>query len=233
MGEPIGEETLRRVEQMDRVTAWIAEKVLADVGQRVIEVGSGRGTFTSLLLDRERVVAVEPNTEYNEKLHTLQTRNGELKIVNADFTDPACRDLKSEKCDTVICLNVLEHIADDCTALDNMNEVLIPGGKALLLVPALRSLYGTLDVFLYHHRRYERDELRDKLRNSGFRIEQLTYFNLFGMLGWWLNSKVMRRKILPSGQLTLYNKLVPVFRKIEESIGPPIGQSLWAVAVKE
>ena len=232
MREPIGEETLRRVAKMDRVTAWIAEKALAEAGPRVLEVGAGMGTFTELLLPRERVVAVEPNVEHGSRLAEMAEAHLELRIVSCDFTAPECLSLAGESCDTVICLNVLEHIADDRRALENMRHVLAPGGRLVLLVPALRGLYGTLDTFLYHHRRYNKAELREKLESAGFRIRTLSWFNFFGMFGWWLNARILRRKILPTDQLVLYNTLVPFFRKFEALTGPPIGQSLWAIAEK-
>ncbi len=232
MREPIGEETLRRVAEMDRVTAWMADLVRAEAGRRVLEVGAGLGTFTSLLLPRERLIAVEPNVDHGARLRELAARHACLSVVEADFTHDDCRALASERCDTIVCLNVLEHIADDVRALENMYHLLAPGGRALLLVPALRGLFGTLDTYLFHHRRYQRRELAEKLEQSGFRVRKLAYFNLFGTLGWWWNARIRRAEILPTGQLRLYNRLVPVFRKIEQWTGPPIGQSLWAVAEK-
>ena len=232
MREAIGEETLRRVARMDRVTAWMAELVLAEAGSRVLEVGSGMGTFTTLLLPRERVVAVEPNDEHTATLERMAQAHPELRVVSADFTAPECRTLAEERCDSIVCLNVLEHIEDDVAALDNMAHILAPGGRLLLLVPALPSLYGTLDLHLNHHRRYGRSELLAKVEAAGLTIRTARYFNLFGILGWWLNGRVLRRRILPTGQLLLYNKLVPAFRAIERWTGPPIGQSLWLVAEK-
>lgn len=231
--EPIGEETLARVARMDRVTAWIAERVLAETGRRVLEIGAGRGDFTRRLLARpgiERVVAIEPNCDHARQLRRLAEEHPALSVVEADFPPPEGAAPIEEGCDTIVCLNVLEHIADDGAALAEMRQALTPGGRLLLLVPALPALFGTLDVFLMHHRRYRRAELESRLRAAGFRVRRLAYFNLFGMLGWWWNSRIRRAPILPTGQLDLYNRLVPVFRRIETWSGPPIGQSLWAVA---
>ncbi|MBE7559665.1 hypothetical protein HS125_12225 [bacterium] len=100
MREPIGEETLRRVAEMDRVTAWIAELVLAEAGRRVIEVGAGMGTFTTRLLPRERLVAVEPNLDHSSRLRELERKHPCLSVVEADFTHDDCRALSAERCAT-------------------------------------------------------------------------------------------------------------------------------------
>jgi hypothetical protein len=98
-------------------------------------------------------------------------------------------------------------------------------------VPALGSLYGSLDRALDHFRRYERAELLDKLGRAGFEIETSWVFNLFGVFGWYLNSRVLKRTTFPPVQLTLYDRLVPLFR-LESRWRLPFGMSLIAIARK-
>ena len=101
----------------------------------------------------------------------------------------------------------------------------------VLLVPAVRALYGSLDRALDHYRRYSRDELLQKLRAAGFEIETSRFFNLLGVLGWYVNSRILNRTTFPPLQLALYDRLVPLFR-LETRFRLPIGMSLIAVARK-
>ncbi len=136
--------------------------------------------------------------------------------------------------DTVICLNVLEHIGDDRTALRYMYEALQPGGHLALFVPAGAYMFGTLDVALGHHRRYDLPNLRRRVSEAGFAIERLGYLNLAGIPGWWLNSRVLKRDLLPAGQLAWFNRLAPLFIRGERLLrrlwDAPAGQSLICIA---
>jgi hypothetical protein len=125
----------------------------------------------------------------------------------------------------------LEHIEKEDRALENIFNLLEPKGRLLLFVPSHRWLYGSLDHHLSHHRRYGREELKEKLEKIGFQVILLKHFNRIGVLGWYLNSKILRRKRLPSFQLRIYNLLVPVF-KIEGLFPLPFGTSLLAIAEK-
>src|SRR5438309_788954 len=117
-----------------------------------------------------------------------------------------------ERLDTIICLNVVEHIPDDVGSLAAMRALLQPAGRLVLLVPALPRIYGALDEALGHVRRYTPRELREKYDRVGFRVAHLEYFNLFGIPGWWFAGRILRRRIIPAGSLGLYDALVPLFR---------------------
>jgi nucleoside-diphosphate-sugar epimerase len=105
-------------------------------------------------------------------------------------------------------------------------------GKVVILVPALKMLYNTLDKELGHFRRYNRAELIQKLIRNGFNICHLRYFNLFGILGWFLNGTLLHRRLLSGKQVRIFNKMVPVFIEIEKIVPTFAGQSLIAVGEK-
>ncbi|HTD26018.1 MAG TPA: methyltransferase domain-containing protein, partial [Candidatus Elarobacter sp.] len=130
--------------------------------------------------------------------------------------------------DTVVCANVLEHVADDAASLRAMRALLAPGGRVVLIVPALHALYGTIDAAIGHHRRYTREEIDAKLHAAGLEVEHVSYFNLLGMVGWWLNARVLKRRSVPGLQARLNDRLVPLLR-LERRLKPPIGMSLLAV----
>jgi SAM-dependent methyltransferase len=232
---PIGYETLRRMATVPRYNAWIARELSPYVGQRVLEVGCGIGNMSDYFLDRELLVCMDMMPGHVEVIRRRYAHRANVVTYAGDITDSATvTALQAYRFDTVLCLNVLEHIADEETALAHMYELLQPGGCLLLFVPAGAYLYGTLDLALGHHRRYERDTLAAPVQTAGFRIERLAYLNLAGIPGWWLNSRVLGRHLLPEGQLQLFNRLAPFFIAAERLLRAfwdvPLGQSLLCVA---
>src|SRR5262249_9093742 len=127
--------------------------------------------------------------------------------------------------------NVLEHIEDDATTLSQIREILGPGGKLVLLVPAMPAIYGTLDRALHHFRRYGKDELDAKLRAAGFAANNTRFLNRPGVFGWYVTSRILNRRVLPKGQLRAFSWLMPLLRR--ETANPPaFGMSLLAIARK-
>ncbi|HEX3581157.1 MAG TPA: methyltransferase domain-containing protein, partial [Thermoanaerobaculia bacterium] len=133
--------------------------------------------------------------------------------------------------DTVTCINVLEHTADDAAALRRAHQLLQPGGRIIVFVPAGRDLFGTLDQGVGHQRRYERDELVEKLRAAGFEIEDVSYQNRAAKLAWWLNSRIFHRTAMPAAQSKLFDYFVPLWKSLEGA-HPSSGLSLIAIARK-
>lgn len=223
--DPIGAETLRRIYKLDNLNRWMWSRIEPWVGERVLEAGCGAGTMTAFLLSRQYVCGVDLNPQHLNELHKKFGNPDNLETFQANLEDPRLREMASRNIDTVVCLNVLEHVEDHAAALDNFHAVLRPGGRLALLVPAFQSLFGTLDVGLSHYRRYNRKELLALLETHNFRVVNHRYLNTFGMIGWWLNGKALKRDLLPSGQLNLYNRLVPLFMVFEDLTGPPCGLS--------
>ena len=236
-------QALEELKQMAKATnynLWILEQMKAHLGKRVLEIGAGIGTFTSLLLDRELIIAtdVAPNciAWLNRKFNDLQ--NVEiLKLDIAQRLDFSAgsigKGLPSEGVDTVICLNVLEHILDDLFALRNIHRLLKQRGKLVLLVPAFPLLYGSLDRRDGHHRRYTKKVLKSKLIQAGFKIEKFHYFNSLGFFAWFVVNRVIKSKKTTGGKLSFYDKiLVPPLRLIERIFSPPFGQSLFSICRK-
>src|SRR5205085_10274801 len=127
--------------------------------------------------------------------------------------------------DTVVCSNVLEHIEDDVGALAALRALLAPGGRIVLVVPALRPLHGSIDKAIGHHRRYVREEIAAKLARAGLGVEHVRYFNVLGVAGWFLNARVLRRRSVPGFQARVNDRLVPLLR-LERWLRPPLGMSL-------
>jgi 2-polyprenyl-3-methyl-5-hydroxy-6-metoxy-1,4-benzoquinol methylase len=233
--EAIGYETLRRMATVERYNAWIYDELASAVGQRVLEVGCGIGNMTEYFVDRDLFVGVDLLPASVELTRQRHMKRENVIAHLGDITDNALVSaLKHYQIDTVVCLNVLEHIEDDFLALRNMCEVLVPEGRLLLFVPAGSYMYGTLDTALGHYRRYERTMLAERVAAAGFSIQRLSYLNLAGIPGWWLNSRALKRQILPISQLDWFNRLAPLFIRIERLLrqvwDAPFGQSLLCIA---
>ena len=224
-----GYKTLLRLSRAERYNRWMLEQLAPWLGQRILEIGSGIGSFTRYIVGRELIVATDVNPRYLRILRNTFERHTRVEVEPLDLMafDPA--PFAGRGIDTILCLNVLEHVEDDRGALRRLHAVLAPGGRLLLLVPAHQRLYGAIDQAIDHHRRYERAGLAAKLEEAGFRVEHTQFFNRLGVVGWYLNSVLLRRTKVPGLQLHLQNLLVP-FLRAEAAFPLPFGLSLIAVA---
>jgi SAM-dependent methyltransferase len=213
--------SLDRMAHADRYNAWLLARAQPYLGTRVLEVGAGIGTFTRTLAERRDVVAVEPDSAL---VATLRTAAPSAHVVEGEIDAAPVGAY-----DSIVCFNVLEHIADDAGALAAFRERLRPGGHLLLLVPAHPFLYGSLDRAFAHERRYAKRPLRALLRSRGFDVVALRRVNPVGALGWLVSSRLLRRDEIPGGPLRLYDRIVPVLRLLDR-VELPLGLSLWAVA---
>ena len=229
--EDIVYQTLQNMKRLHRYNRWIFSTFRPFLGRRVLEIGSGIGNITKFLLDRDLVIATDVEPKYLSLLKNTFGKYKKFVIERLYIPGAESERYRSYPIDSVICFNVLEHIEQDETALRNIYDLLEPGGRLLLLVPSHPWAYGSLDQHLGHRRRYGRRELKNKLEARGFRVIYLKYFNRIGILGWFLNSKILRRKRLSSFQLRVYNLLVPFF-KLEKFFPLPFGTSLFAVGEK-
>jgi glycosyltransferase involved in cell wall biosynthesis len=220
---------LLRLSRAERYNRWMLHQLAPWLGQRVIEIGSGIGSFTRFLLGRDLIVATDLNPRYLRILGNTFERHTHVEVMPLDLRDFDPAALAARALDTIVCLNVLEHVEDDLGALRRLHASLAPGGCLLLLVPAHERLFGAIDRVIGHHRRYERAGLVAKLEGVGFRVEHTQFFNRLGVVGWYLNSVILQRTRVPGFQLRFQNLLVPLLR-VEAALPLPFGLSLIAVA---
>ncbi len=224
--------TLNQLAELDRYNHWIYEQIAEALGRRVLEVGSGTGNITQFLCAGGReVVATDVVPSYRNELERQFAGSPNVRVAKFDLNAKAPEEFVAEPFDTIVCLNVLEHIEDDLFALAEMRSALKPGGQLALLVPAHRLLYGEFDRAVGHFRRYEKRELTFKLEKAGFSVRGLKFFSLVAALPWLINGRLLKRDYLPAGQANLAYRLVPLL-KLERLIGPPCGLSLIAIARK-
>jgi len=177
------------------------------------------------------VVAVDNNPLMLDAFEKRYGSNERVRAIKASLDDLPKKDLLNLKLDTVICLNTLEHIKDDIEVLSNFNYILSKG-HLILLVPVFQKLYCPLDKAAGHYRRYQLKEISEKVESCGFEIQKKMYFNLFGILGWIVNGKILKKERLSNKLLSLFNSFLPFFNFLEKLVGPPFGLSIILICRK-
>jgi SAM-dependent methyltransferase len=187
--------------------------------------------MTRFFLDRQLVLATDVDPRYLERLPQTFAEWPNVMVRPLDLNKRFPEQLADYRLDTTICINVLEHIEDDEAALRQFWQILPSGGRVVLTVPALMRLYGTIDKAIGHYRRYEKGEIVAKFERAGFRVEETRFLNLLGLPGWYVNSCLLKRKIVPGLQARFNDLLVPLLR-LEKYVTLPWGMSLLAVGLK-
>ena len=227
-----GSHILAQLERARRFNLWLGDTLRPFVGDRILEIGAGIGNLTGQFIPRELYIASDVNPNYLHYLRSYSYGKPYLRVMEIDAGKPSDFDGLEGQFDTVLMLNVLEHLPAEQTALRNLWRALEPGGRAIILVPQHPALYGTLDEVLEHRTRYTTAGLSDALRAAGFRIEQIFDFNRVSVPAWWLNGRWLRRKTFSHVQIKLLDTAVPLLRRIDH-LWPWGGLSLIGVAVKD
>ena len=226
-----GSHILVSLEKARRFNLWMGQTLAPYVGDRVLEIGAGIGTLTSQFIPRQFYLASDVNPSYLSYLRGYSVGKPYLRVRHIDAGIPGDFVGLEEKFDTVLMVNVLEHVPDEQVTLRNIRSSLMPGGRAVILVPQHPALYGTLDRALEHRERYTRKSLQEGLEQAGFEVERIFDFNRFSVPGWWLSGKVLRRETFSRAQLKVLQMTMPMLRRVDRAF-PWGGLSLIAVAVK-
>ena len=221
-------------EQAPRYNEWLLERIRPFLGTDVLEIGAGIGTFTLMLAQApnvRRVLALEPDKHLAGTLVERTKGVGNVEVLEKPV-EQLTPELAGDAVDSVVCLNVLEHIQDDRTALVRMAQCLRPGGSLFLLSPAHALLFGEVDRAVHHQRRYSKAALALLLRDTGFVVETIRYVNPVGALGWLVSSRLLKVRDIPSSSLRIYEHLVPVLKFVDR-VPMPFGLSVWVRAVRD
>jgi SAM-dependent methyltransferase len=208
---------------------WLADRFAPYLSGTVVEVGAGLGTFSQRVLDLASVaklIAIEPDRSAYQALFSRFSGNprfeARLGFLESQHLPPV---------DSLIAVNVLEHVGDDSEFLTNAAKVVDHGGHLLLFAPAVPAIFGSLDVSFGHHRRYTGDSLREKMETAGWKVVSIAYSNLPGIVAWFLLGRILGKRTISAWQIRVYDRLViPWLSRIESVKPPPVGQSLVAVA---
>ncbi len=234
--DPAGWRTLELFAETPAFNRWLFAQISSFCKGEVLEIGSGIGNISGLLIEmNEKVHLSDLRDEYCLYLEKKYAANARLKGVYQ--IDLSLLDFDSRfpgllhRFDTVVALNVIEHIERDELAVQNAKKLLRPGGILIILVPAGQSLFNRFDQELGHYRRYNKKTVSGLLSGAGLTVIKSSYFNFGGILGWWYSGSVLKKKIIPHAQLKLFNQLVPAFRMLDQLVAHAAGLSVFAVAI--
>ena len=216
-----------------RYYGWLLDRISDSISGRTLEVGAGIGTLSARVEPLcTELVLVEPAANLCRHLEerfadvpNVTPCNGTLEQAVAEYPDQF-----EPGFDTIVSFNVLEHIEDDVGTLRTAATLLRPGAHVVLFVPSLPFLYGAVDAEINHYRRYTKTTLSEAVRSAGLTLQRIEYFDILGIVPWFISSRVLRRTPSDSGIRSYDRFVVPVCRAFDRLVGPPLGKSLIAVA---
>jgi len=207
----------------------IIEEFAPYLGQHVLEVGAGIGQLTALLADQvgpEKLLGIEPDKDFallfKERCPNIRLLEGTISALPKDTP-----------CDTIVSVNVIEHIRDHVEELARYRERLSSsGGYICILTPAHPELYAKIDEDFGHFRRYTKSSMREALVTAGFEPKVIQYFNFPGYFVWLLNFKLLQRRTFNPLMVRIYDRMIfRLSHLIEQNLlRPPLGQSVLAIA---
>lgn len=195
----------------------------------VFEVGCGIGNTTQFLLNQPRVVGIEPFVESYRIARVRFAPHLNVQIHPFFLHECPNRSIPAGAFDTVISLNVIEHIEDDVDALDRCRQLCAPGGRVVTVVPAHMWLYGSIDRSFGHFRRYSKRTLGNAYRAAGLRVERCFHKNFISPIVWLWYGRLRRLQQMPRAGAKRFDQIVPLVDAVERIIPPPFGQTLVMV----
>lgn len=234
-------ENLNHWDYIDRYSRWMYhtyQEYIND-GDRIFDVGAGMGRMVKFYINRAaQITATDIFQMQVDYMNERFRRYANFNAVLWDIMKDEVGDYKG-KYDTVICINVLEHLKDDNLAIQKMKELLKPGGKLIIMVPALQKLYCSLDENVGHYRRYDKGDLQRLAKDNHLTIKKNIYFNQLGILPyWWKGKRKAKTKESFSSSLNennskIYNFASMLLEPVEKIILPRKGLSELIILRKE
>ena len=219
--------TLSRAEKFNR---WLSETVEPFVGQQVLEIGAGVGNLTSKFLPRKSYYATDINPYYINMVENFKANNPYLEVAYLDLNDVSNLTDANQKFDTIICLNVVEHLDDDEKALANIAGLLLENGKAIVLVPRGMWLFGSQDEILGHKRRYSEKMIKALASRVGLDLKSIIPFNRISTIPWYINGKILKKRRFSRFQILVLELAIPLLKIIDKYLPWP---SLSLIAILE
>jgi glycosyltransferase involved in cell wall biosynthesis len=214
-----GHSTLDSLSFAPKFNRWMADTILPYLGRNVLEIGAGMGNMSRHLCPhRKSYVATDVSAEYVDHLRHLFRHRPSVCVRQLDASRAQDFAPFEGRMDTVVCLNVMEHIEHDLDALSSIRTLLVPGGRLILLVPNDPRAYGTIDKEIGHYRRYTPASLRAVMAEAGFAVEDVLRFNRVSMPAWRFTGQVRKARTLSRGALRVFDKFVWLWRRIDDSL---------------
>lgn len=211
-------------------------------GKRILDIGCGSGHYVlEMLKTGKEVRAIDNSCEMIKLTNYLLSNNGfSEKAKLADIGEIELNQFENKQFDTILCLDVIEHLPDEKIALKKITKLLKPNGILILSVPAIKKIYGKRDKHLGHYRRYGKKELKKKLSQNDLKIKKIFYWNFIGLMPFFISEKILHSKIKEDFryQKTTASKIINFtlknwLTKIENHIRFGVGLTLVAICEKD
>jgi 2-polyprenyl-3-methyl-5-hydroxy-6-metoxy-1,4-benzoquinol methylase len=229
---------LQSMQTLETYYRWSYDLFKPFIGRRILDAGCGLGNFTAIITKKnaEYILAVDSSPR---NIQVLKDRFKDLAIVEIAQVDLETDNdfFRGKQIDTIVCLDMLEHVYDDIALLKSFFKIMQTGGHLLVKVPTCKWLYGSIDLTSGHYRRYTPEELRVKAESVGWETIKANYMNIAGVIPYWVKSCVLKKGVTFSRtfrpwQLKVVGGMVPILKILDKIIGPPIGQSAVLIARK-
>jgi 2-polyprenyl-3-methyl-5-hydroxy-6-metoxy-1,4-benzoquinol methylase len=222
---------LEALAEIPRYQNWLLEPFRTRLKGRILEVGAGIGNLAEQYVDdADEAVLLEPAENLAARLQSRFANRAHVRTIGRPLEE-AVADFAPASFDACILVNVLEHVEDDGAMLRRLRTLLKASGSLLLFVPALSALYGTLDSVHHHYRRYTKASLRSAVEGQAFAVRLLRYFDVLGVIPWFVAGRILRQSSFNERAVRLYDRLVvPVGARLERLWSPPLGKNLICVA---
>lgn len=221
--------TLESMSQATWYNRWTQTKFNKYLSGDILEVGCGIGNFSTYLAKHGNLVGIDVNEDHIKEARKKIKESGEIGFGDIE---KGKYFFKARIFNTIVCMNVLEHIKNDSKALSNINSILAKDGYLILLVPAHEFLFNSIDESIGHYRRYEKNKLEQLLKENGFEIYKIRSLNLIGSLGWFIAGKLLGEKNISENKIKMFNFISPAFLFLESIFEPPFGTSILVIARK-
>lgn len=232
--DEVGIETLDAISFAPNFNKYMFDTIQPYCKGSILEIGAGIGNISQHFIDQNADIFLSDIRD--NYIEVLKSKYGDkasgidkLDIADTNFDNTYHKYLN--QFDSVFALNVVEHIQDDSLALKNISKLIKPGGTVIILVPAYNLLYNSFDKALEHYRRYTSKKL-NKIVSEEFEVLHSQYFNVFGILGWFVSGKILKKKTIPRNQMELYDRLIWLSKTLDKVVMNKIGLSVIAVAKK-
>lgn len=197
-------------------------------GRSILEVGAGVGEFSTQFTDRERLVLTDVDPLAVAAMDKRFADRPEIEARQLDLDGPL--EVSGDPVDSVVAINVLEHIEDDVAALESLARLVNPGGTIVLWVPAYPALYGDFDRKVGHVRRYTPATMRRAVEGAGLDVRVCRPVNFVGGLAWYLAVRLGNAGSPKPGVVAVYDRVVVPVTRVLDGLRPPFGQTVLAVA---
>jgi len=214
--------------------SYWSQRIQPFVTGDVLEVGAGIGSNTPFLDPggNGRWVCLEPDSRLIDRLtrnlgQTASRRRHETVSGTLQSLDA------SQKFDTIIYIDVLEHIENDREELERAASHLRAGGRIIVLSPAHQRLFTPFDAAIGHYRRYNRPMLRN-ISPPNLRMEQLIYLDSAGLLLSTANLLLLRQSMPTKAQLRFWDQyIIPISRILDRGLFHSVGKSIMGIWRRE